>query len=315
LCRLDSLLTLVYSTIEQERLLKERDLATKSASDLQIQLASLTKQLTDQSRSLKSAEDSLSRSVDDNKSMRKLLDDKVSDQQRQAETNRIAEDKLQDLRARLARVSEELVDTQSHSRSESEKSKLALDTAVREVIESKRKNDELTRTSSALSAQLSRAQEETKDLSHDLAEVESRAELMRKKWAEATLKEREMFDKELAVMTDKVQLFEDAILRAGRDKLSGLAKIERLEKSLEGEKERGVGLEQMVKRMEETNEQQLGTLVDLDQINGNLRAELGTTQTRLRSAEDKVGKTVVSLVCCLEKKVLYLTSVIISMIG
>lgn len=279
---------------ERAVLLEERDIATKSSTDLEIRLAAATKLLDEQTRTLKSISAAQSRSDEDVRSLKKLLDDKVSDHQRQAESNQIAELALADLKLRLSKVTSELTIAQRDATKETTKLRLDLDSINREAIESKRKNDELGRTASATSAKLARAEDLNQELERKVSNYALEMELVRTKATEATLKDRERWEKEIARSAEKLRSLEDSSLRVEREKATALREIESLRVLWEEEKQRVVEVELKSKSEAQTIAQQYALLADFDKVNANLRSELVSTQARLKVAEAKAGRTVVS---------------------
>lgn len=286
--------SLIPCDLDRATLQQELGLTAKTVADLKIQLAAALESSAAQAKTLDSVTAAHTRSLQDVTALGKLLDAKVSDHQRQAESSKIAEAELQALRVGLSKATSELTIIQRTAVTESTQLKLQLDALSRQVAESKSRNEALLSQITTVNAQLERAEDSATELSKKQQAHDLELEMIRTQAAEQTLQERERADRELQEMRANMQVYEDATLQAGRDKASALREVATLRSSLEVEQRKVVDQAEAHKALDVTVEQQHTLLADLDRVNGNLRSELSSTQARLRIAEDKAGRTVVS---------------------
>lgn len=275
-------------------LLSERDTALASSTDLEIRLSTSQKQLSDTSNSLTASRDANARSQAELVALKKLLDDKISDHERQADSNKIVAVELSDLRRQVSLLDSELATTRRDAATKSGQLQQELESSKREAIESKRKAEESSRRAGALDKHLVDATGEKERLvvaqqAHDLE-----IEVIRTKTAEAALKERNEFEREMKKLSSQFRSLEDAASLATREKDSMARDVEALKILLEQEELKVGEKERARKELESAKEQQYAVLADYDKVNANLRATLSNTQDRLSLAEGRSTVTVVS---------------------
>jgi myosin protein heavy chain len=240
---------------------------------------------------------SQTKSAADLVTLKKLLDDKSSDQQRTAELNKIKEAEVQDLRLQVSRTAAELAVTQRDSANEIGRLHRDLDAAKRDSADLRTKNLDLGRRATASAARISELESRNSDLERSQQAHDLELELFRTKAAESMLHEREKCERDLAETRAQFQELEDAAVQAKREKDAARRDVDALRVLLEAEQATVAAKEKARRRLEDQVEQQHVVLADLDKINGDLRSELAATKARLAVAEEKAGRTVVSLFC------------------
>ena len=286
----------MITMIDRALLLTERDTALTKSTDLEIRLSTSQKQLSDTSNSLTASRDANARSQAELVALKKLLDDKISAHERQADSNKIVESELSDLRRQLSLLDSELATTRRDAASKSGQLQQELESTKREALESKRMAEESVRRVGSLEKKLLEIGGEIERLivaqqAHDLE-----IEVIRNKTAESALKERNDSEREMKKLSTQFRLLEDAASLATREKESMARDVEAMKILLEQEEMKVGEKEKARKELEMAKEQQYAVLADYDKVNANLRATLSNTQDRLSLAEGRSTVTVVSLV-------------------
>lgn len=258
-------------------------------------LAALELDLSDTKKSLEASRASENKAGSDLLALKKLVDDHASGQQRAAELARIRDAELQDLRYQLSKATSELSVAQRDSARVVERVRTEADAARKEVANLRGQNETLERRANASAATAARlealnADHERAQQAHDLE-----MELLRTKTAEQMLHERERWERETKDVRSQFQVLEDAAVRAQREQDAAARDAEACRALLEAERETVKARIADTVKLEKQVEQQHVVLADLDKINGDLRAELASTKARLVVAEEKAGRTVVSL--------------------
>lgn len=281
--------------IERTLLLSERDAALVKSTDLDIRLSTSQKQLSDTTNSLTASRDANARSQAELVALKKLLNDKISDHERQADSNKIVAVELSDLRRQVSLLDSELATTRRDAASKSGQLQQELESSKRDAVESKRKAEEFSRRAGSLEKKVVDIGAEKERLieaqhAHDLE-----IEVIRTKTAESALKERNESEREMRKLSDQFRSLEDAASLAQREKESMARDVEALQILLEQEEIKVGEKEKARKELESAKEQQYAILADYDKVNANLRATLSNTQDRLALAEGRSTVTVVSL--------------------
>ena len=163
-----------------------------------------------------------------------------------------------------------------------------------EASEFKSRNAALQQRATAAASRVVELEATNDELERAVQSHDLEMELVRTETAEATLREREKWEKEMATTRARFGLLEDAALQAERERDAALRDVAAFKILLENEQAAIASRDADRKALESKVDQQHSVLADLDKINGNLRSELAATKARLRVAEDKAGRTVVS---------------------
>lgn len=285
---------LCLSAVEQQALVDQRDRAVTKSRDLEQGLASATLELTGTKRLLEDTRDSYRKADADLKALRDVVAANTTDRQRQVEVDRIRDAELQNLRTKVASTESLLANVQQEAAATSSKLARDLDAAKANASTTASQLSEAIRQERVSSSRLVDLQ-----TSHDALEQQTQAhslnlELIRTEAAEATLRERRKWEEEMSALRAKFSAVEDSALQARREKEAAERDGQAYKIMFEEEQNAALDRQNASKALEVKLDQQYLVLADLDKINGSLRSEMAAIKARLRVAEDKAGRTVVS---------------------
>ncbi|GAA5914151.1 hypothetical protein JCM8208_003920 [Rhodotorula glutinis] len=268
--------------------------AESLATSLQQELAAATSAL----ESSRTAQD---KAGADLLSLKKLVDEQASDRQRALEVAKIREAEIADLKFQLSKVGSELTLAKRDGAKHVERLQGDLDHARREATDATSHRRDLERKVAGQASALVQLEDKNAALERAQQAHELEFELLRTETAEQMLHAREKADHELADVRAQFQLLEDDAVQARRDRDAALRDVEAFRALYEAEqatvRQRELDLGELDKQVET----QRFHLLDLDKINGDLRAELASTKARLVVAEEKAGRTVVEHIRVLEE--------------
>ncbi|SCV72410.1 BQ2448_3947 [Microbotryum intermedium] len=286
---------------EHAYILKKSEAATTHIRDLELRVTTLIKDLAEQTRALESSRSAEARAATDVLTLKKLLDDKSSDQQRTAEMNQIKEAEVQELRLQVSKTANELRALQRESATDLARLRQDTDSARKEALDLRSHKTDLEREARASASRVAELEARTADLEHAQQAHDLEIELMRTKAAESMLKEREKWERDLASAQSRCTEAEEASVVAQRETGSARREVAQLQQALEMMRKEQETQTTLRRKLEDQIEQQHVVLADLDKINGDLRSELAATHARLVVAEEKAGRTVVEHIRVLEE--------------
>lgn len=206
---------------------------------------------------------------------------------------KIREAEIADLKFQLSKVGSELTIAQRDGAKHVERLQGDLDAARSEATDARTQRRELERKVAAQAASLGQLEDKNLALERAQQAHELEFELLRTETAEQMLHAREKADKELAGVRAQFQVLEDDAVQARRDRDAALRDVEAFRALYDAEQATVRQREADLVKLDKQVEAQRFHLLDLDKINGDLRAELASTKARLVVAEEKAGRTVV----------------------
>ncbi|TNY19244.1 putative nonmuscle myosin heavy chain b [Rhodotorula diobovata] len=280
---------------------QQLDVATDRARKAESLASSLQQELASQSRALESSRAAESQANADRLTLKKLVDEHASDRQRAEEVAKIREAEIADLKFQLSKVGSELTIAQRDGAKHVERLQGDLDAARSEATDARTQRRELERKVAAQAASLGQLEDKNLALERAQQAHELEFELLRTETAEQMLHAREKADKELAGVRAQFQVLEDDAVQARRDRDAALRDVEAFRALYDAEQATVRQREADLVKLDKQVEAQRFHLLDLDKINGDLRAELASTKARLVVAEEKAGRTVVEHIRVLEE--------------
>ncbi|GAA5823829.1 hypothetical protein JCM3770_003016, partial [Rhodotorula araucariae] len=275
--------------------------ATDRARKAESHAATVQQDLAARTSALEASRSSEAKAGADLLTLKKLVDEQASDRQRAAEVAKIREAEIADLKFQLSKTTSELTLAQRESAQHVERMQADLEAARSEATAARAQQRDVERRAASqmrAAALLEKKNEalERAQQAHDL-----QFELLRTETAEQMLHAREKADKELAAVRAQFQGLEDDAVQAQRDRDAALRDAEAYKALLEAEQATVRQREADLGKLDKQIEAQRFHLLDLDKINGDLRAELASTKARLVVAEEKAGRTVVEHIRVLEE--------------
>ncbi|GAA5854033.1 hypothetical protein JCM9279_003771 [Rhodotorula babjevae] len=280
---------------------QQLDSATDRARRAESLASSLQQELTAADSSLESSRTAQDKAGADLLSLKKLVDEQASDRQRALEVAKIREAEIADLKFQLSKVGSELTLAQRDGAKLVERLQGDLDHARREATDAASQRRDLERKVVAQASSLVQLEDKNVALERAQQAHELEFELLRTETAEQMLHAREKADHELAGVRAQFQALEDDAVQARRDRDAALRDVEAFRALYEAEQETVKQREADLGELNKQVEAQRFHLLDLDKINGDLRAELASTKARLVVAEEKAGRTVVEHIRVLEE--------------
>ena len=280
--------------IEHQELRKTMELASQRARHAGDEVVALKQQLDSTNDLMQKSREDAARANTDLLSLKKLVDEHTTGQQRADELAKIHEAEIQDLKFQLSKTTSELTIAQRDHSKTTSRLQADLDAARSEAVAAQKLNRELEaqvhkQNSKITHLEAQREELEQAEQRHGLA-----IELVRTEAAEVALREREKFDQQLAQLRLDGQALEDRAVADRRDREAALREVESYRTRLEQEKATVAAQAAEKTKLEAQVVQQHLVLADLDKINGDLRAELASVKARLVVAEERAGRTVVS---------------------
>lgn len=259
------------------------------------EVIALKQQLGAAKDAMQQSRDDAARADADLLALKRVVEDHASGQQRADELARLREAEVEELKFQLSKTASELnIAQRDHSKSTS-LLRAELEATRSEVATAQKRNREveaqlLKQSTKINHLEAQREEVEQAEQRHGLA-----IELVRTEAAELALREREKVDKQLAQLRLEGQALEDRAVADRRDRDGALREVESYKALLAREKAALATQAAEKAKLDAQVVQQHLVLADLDKINGDLRAELASTKARLVVAEERAGRTVVSI--------------------
>ncbi|KPV77242.1 uncharacterized protein RHOBADRAFT_42456 [Rhodotorula graminis WP1] len=280
---------------------QQLDAASDRARRAESLASSLQQELAATTGALESSRVAQDKAGADLLSLKKLVDEQASDRQRALEVAKIREAEIADLKFQLSKVGSELTLAQRDGAKHVERLQGDLEHARREATDATAHRRDLERKVAGQASALAQLEEKNVALERAQQAHELEFELLRTETAEQMLHAREKADHELAGVHAQFQVLEDDAVQARRDRDAALRDVEAFKALYEAEQETVKQREVDLVELDKQVEAQRFHLLDLDKINGDLRAELASTKARLVVAEEKAGRTVVEHIRVLEE--------------
>lgn len=286
---------------EQATALKANDALSLHSTTLEARVASLTKNLSDATRSLEISQDTSARTDKELLALKKLLGEQSSDQERLNEGKRILEGEVTGLRDSVELLEREIQTGRRESESRTGELQQQIELLKRDKAEQKRALEEATRERQGVDGKVDSLKRTVEALQLREEQHVLEVEVIRTTTAALALQERDKAAQEIKVVVSRSAVLEADLAALQRTHGSSLRDIEAIQLLLEQAEARTESSLAKIKTLEADKRKAEEILLEYDTVNQNQRAEVRELGERLRIAEGRGGVTVVEHIRVLEE--------------